>query len=192
MLDLEAVESAATSQRGDNGQPHFSRARLRSAPCCRRRLLASARHCPPTTAPPSSQAAATSPPVESCPIVPTDSPGPTKSTTTIDYVDFIRFGGREYLSGISTATAINRTQLGKLITRSRCAFSELNNRTGKDPGPPRDGDTAFLAAGTPIYAVRGWAPACQLAAERDAEVFVYLATDPAANPARPARCTTRP
>ena len=133
-----------------------------------------------------------SPPIASCPVVPTDSPKPTKSSTTIDYVDFIRFGGREYLSGILTAAPINRTQLGELITRSRCAFSELNNRTGKDPGPPRDGDTAFLAAGTPIYAVRGWAPACRLAAERDGQVFVYLATDPAASPARPARCTTRP
>jgi hypothetical protein len=147
---------------------------------------------PPTTAPTSSKAASTSPPVESCPVVPADSPGPTKSTTTIDYVDFIRFAGRDYLSGIVTTAPINRTQLGELITRSRCAFSELNNRTGKDPGPPRDGDTAFLAAGTPIYAVRGWAPACRLAAERDGRVFVYLATDPAASTARRARCATRP
>jgi hypothetical protein len=91
-----------------------------------------------------------------------------------------------------TAAPVNRTQLGELITRSRCAFSELNTRTGKDPGPPRDGDTAFLAAGTPIYAVRGWPPACRLAAERNGQVFVYLATDPAASTARPAPCATRP
>lgn len=89
-----------------------------------------------------------------------------------------------------TAAPIDHTQLGELITRSRCAFSELNHRTRKDPGPPRDGDTAFLAAGTPIYAVRGWAPACRLAAERDGQVFVYLATDPAASTARPAPCST--
>ena len=113
--------------------------------------------------------------------MPNDSSAPTKSATTIDYVDFIRFGGREYLSGIVTAAPINRTQVSELATRSRCAFSELNKRTGKDPGPPRDGDTAFLAAGTPIYAVRGWAPACRLAAEHDGQAFVYLATDPAAS-----------
>jgi hypothetical protein len=40
-------------------------------------------------------------------------PGPTKSAKTIDYVDFIRFGGREYLSGIVTAAPVNRTQLGE-------------------------------------------------------------------------------
>jgi hypothetical protein len=146
---------------------------------------------PPTTAPASSQAASTSPPVEGCPVVPTDPPGPTKSATTIDHVDFIRFDGREYLSGILTAAPINRTELGELITRSRCAFSELNNHTGKDPGPPRDGDTAFLASGTPIYAVGGWAPARRLAAERDGQVFVYVATDLAAGSAQPAPCALR-
>jgi hypothetical protein len=110
------------------------------------------------------------------------------SVTIIDYVDFIRFDGREYLAGFTPTPPISQDDLGEVVTESRCSLSQLNVRTGMEPPDPTDGDTGFLTAGTAIHAVRGWPPACRLAAEHDGRLHVYLTQEDGADRARPADC----
>jgi hypothetical protein len=129
----------------------------------------------------------TSAPVDGCPDVTTPSATPPQSTI-IDYVDFIRLDGREYLAGFTPTPPISRADLGEVIAESRCSLSAFNERTHTDPGSSRDGDTGFLPPGTDIYAVRGWDPVCRVAAERDGRLYVYLAQETDADHARPALC----
>ena len=145
---------------------------------------------PPVTGPAASasQVRPTPPPVDTCPMLATEPKGATRSRVAIDYVDFVNYDGRQYLTGLAPTSPISRADLREVVTHSRCSLSALNERTGRDPGTPRDGDTGFLPSGTAIYAVHGWAPECRLAAERDGKVQVYLAQDPAADQAQPAAC----
>lgn len=106
----------------------------------------------------------------------------------IDYVDFLNHDGRHYLAGFIPTSPVSSADLGEVVFRSRCSRSALNERTGRDLGLPRDGDTGFLPPGTAIHAVRGWAPGCRLAAERDGQIHIYLALDPNADQAQPAPC----
>jgi hypothetical protein len=127
-------------------------------------------------------------PADGCPPLAAQADGPTTSSVVIDYVDFVNHGGRQYVAGMTGAPMIERTDLGDVVLRSACSFSALNERTRRDPGRPRDGDTGFLPPGTAIHAVRGWKPECRLAAERDGQVHVYVALDPNREPAQPASC----
>ena len=70
---------------------------------------------------------------------------------------------------------VAKTDLDKIVMRSRCSFREFNDRTGQMTPMPADGDTGYLWAGTPVYAIRGWSPACRFAAQHDGEFRVYLA-----------------
>jgi len=115
---------------------------------------------------------------ESCP----DVTGVEGSFAAIDYVDFIQAFGRQYVVSTNpTDTSgsfdpkATRADLGRVVLRSKCSFSALNDRTHKSPGEPRDGDTGFLPPGTPIHALHGWSIHCRLAAEQDGRIHVYLA-----------------
>ncbi|GAA3225070.1 hypothetical protein GCM10017691_13630 [Pseudonocardia petroleophila] len=127
-------------------------------------------------------------PADGCPVLAPEADGPIRSGVAIDYTDFVNHAGRRYLAGFNEAAPVARTDLGDVVLRSRCSLSTFNEITGRDPGRPRDGDTAFLPQGTAIRTVRGWAPECRLAAERDGQVYVYLALDPSAERAQPASC----
>jgi hypothetical protein len=127
-------------------------------------------------------------PADGCPPLPTQADGPTTSLVVIDYVDFVNHGGRQYVAGMAGAPLIERTDLGEVVLRSACSFSAFNERTHRDPGRPRDGDTGFLPPGTAIHSVRGWEPACRLAAEHDGQIHVYIALDPSRESAQPAPC----
>ncbi len=145
---------------------------------------------PAASEPPARQpVTTTSAPVDGCPDVttPTAARGPTRSVI-IDYVDFIRLDGREYLAGFTPTPPVSHADLGEVVAESRCSLSAFNERTRTDPGPSRDGDTGFLPPGTDIHAVRGWDPACRVAAERDGRLYVYLAQETGADHARPAAC----
>ena len=130
-------------------------------------------------------------PFAHCPIV--DSVDGTYAA--VDYVDFVQAFGRQYLdsrvptdiSG-SLRPGATRADLGRVVLRSRCSFSEFNDRTHKNPGEPHDGDTGFLPAGTPIYTVHGWSKHCRLAAEHDGRLHVYLALRAGTDHARPRYC----
>jgi hypothetical protein len=105
----------------------------------------------------------------------------------VDFVDFIRWNGHEYLSG-SSDTGITEDDLGPVVGTSRCSFSEWNSRTGQMPPAATDGDTGFLPAGTPFHAVAGWRPECRLAAAHSGRLHVYLAQEPNAQYATPSTC----
>jgi hypothetical protein len=152
--------------------------------------------CTGNSAPTSGSPATSSPPSTSPSAFAADCPdvtAPDGSFAAIDYVDFVHAFGRQYVArnlGRNTASA-GPVDLGRVVLRSKCSFSALNDRTHKSPGEPRDGDTGFLPPGTPIYALRGRPTACVLAAEQDGHVLVYLAYRDDTHVATPRRCATR-
>ena len=118
---------------------------------------------------------------------------PVKKMTgsvAIDYVDFVRFDGRGYVSGLDDASRhpVPASQLGRELFRVRCSLARLNDRTGKQPAEQRDGDAAFVPAGSPVYAVRGWSPRCRLAARHEGRLYLYLAYRNGVAHAVPVRC----
>lgn len=116
----------------------------------------------------------------------------TSGYVTIDYLDFIRYRGRDYVSGLDPQSRpIPTTQTGGVVLHVRCSLSQLNDRTGKEPAERRDGDAAFLPAGTPVYAVRGWSTNCRLAARRDNRLYLYLAYRNGGQHAAPVACAVR-
>ena len=118
--------------------------------------------------------------------------GAPNSGAAVDYVDFIRAFGLDYLAGFARRPiTVHRSDLGRVVLRSRCSLSALNDRTHKAPGPARDGDTAFLKPGTPIYAIKGWPIRCRLAARWSREFRVYLAQAPNSRHATPKPCALR-
>ena len=107
-------------------------------------------------------------------------------------MDFIHAFGQDYLAGFaSRPITVRRSDLGPVVLRSRCSLSALNDRTHKAPGPARDGDTAFLRPGTPIYAITGWPTHCRLAARWSGQFRVYLAQLPNAHHATPRPCAVK-
>jgi hypothetical protein len=108
----------------------------------------------------------------------------------IDYVDFIHAFDRQYLVQYSRHSAlVHRSDLDRIVLRSRCSYSALNDRTHRTPQePPRNGDTAFLPPGTPIHAVNGWPARCRLAARSGGELRVYFAQQRGTKRAEPRAC----
>lgn len=111
-----------------------------------------------------------------------------RSITHLDYVDFVQANGRNYIADLNRVPLITRAEVGARVMWVRCSFSKLNEATGQVPPKPRDGDAAFLAPGTALYAIRGWSPACRLAASHDGRLHVYLAHQPGGRVATPERC----
>ena len=125
----------------------------------------------------------------SCPKV---AAGKSNSFAAVDYVDFVQAFGHDYVADLmGHGVRATHADLGQIVLRSRCSFSALNDRTGKDPGKARDGDTAFLPPGTPVYALKGWSPECRLAAEHDGRVHVYLAMDDRSVEAKARACALK-
>ena len=87
--------------------------------------------------------------------------GSTSGATHIDYVNFVKWGGRVYLQS---------WQSGRPLTESDLAtvqFHVQRKVAGSGVGPgyqPIDGDAAYLRPGTQVYAVRGYSPDFRLAA----------------------------
>lgn len=113
-----------------------------------------------------------------------------RNQSAVDYVDFVQAYGEQYVAGLANRPIhVARGDLGRVVLRSRCSLAALNDRTHHTPGTARDGDTAFLAPGTPIYAINGWSVRCRLAARSAAGEFVaYLALQPNTKTATPRAC----
>jgi len=110
----------------------------------------------------------------------------------VDYVDFVQALGHNYIADLGGhSIGATRADLAQVVLHSRCSFSALNDRTHKEPGKARDGDTGFLRPGTPIYALKGWSPECRLAAEHDGRVHVYLAMEARSATAKARACALR-
>lgn len=91
----------------------------------------------------------------------------------INWADFIKLNGITYLaSRSSSGRALEKADLGPEFASAQFKVSESIH----DPGyQTKDGDTAFLDRGTPIYSVQGYAPEFRLAATRDGQLIMYEA-----------------
>jgi hypothetical protein len=94
----------------------------------------------------------------------------------IDWVNFIEVGTTQYVAGLTQApTVVHESDLGPVYAHVKFKVSgnvcDTNYRL-------RDGDAAFLDAGTPIYQVNGQPPAEQLAARFSGQIVVYRAMTP--------------
>jgi len=96
---------------------------------------------------------------------------PPGRSSAIDYVDFLRFGGRTYLA---SGQPIKGAALGRVITHVRCSLASAENERRGAP-PIVDGTAAFIAAGAAVYQVRGYPPGCRLAAYSVGQLRLYLA-----------------
>lgn len=98
----------------------------------------------------------------------------------IDWVDFVQLGGRQYVHRIApgAAPSVPADQLGRRLGVVRCRLLDTAPQAGYHP---LDGDAAFLAPGTPVYAVLGRSDA--VAAERDGRYQRYVLAPWAPGPA---------
>jgi hypothetical protein len=114
-----------------------------------------------------------------------------RSVTHLDYVDFVQANGRNYVADLYRVPPITGAEIGDRVLLVRCSFSKLNQATGQVTPEPRDGDAAFLTPGTAVYAIRGWSPACRLAASHDGRLHVYLAYQLGGRVATPEPCSLK-
>ena len=91
----------------------------------------------------------------------------------VDYKDFIKLGGTMYyVADHGVGRAIDRGDLGPVLALVR------GNAPRNDPTlayRARDGDAAFLAAGSPLYTVKGYRPSFRLAASHHGRLWLYEA-----------------
>jgi hypothetical protein len=95
----------------------------------------------------------------------------------IDWVNFIEVGSTQYVAGLQPATAAaQESDLGAVYAHVRYKVSG----NVCDPNYQlKDGDAAFLDAGTPVYLVNGRPPTEELAAWFNGSIAVYFAMRPA-------------
>ena len=90
----------------------------------------------------------------------------------IDWVNFIQIGPAQYVAGLQPPTVLQESDLGPVYAHVK--FKVSGNVC--DPSYRlKDGDAAFLDAGTPIYQVNGQPPSMQLAAHSNGSIVVYQA-----------------
>jgi hypothetical protein len=115
----------------------------------------------PTTAAPTTTALApsTRTPYGDCPV---PIPQPSGQMAAVDYVDFVQANSTNYVGGLpGKLTGADR---GAEQFEVRCDIGAWSDAYGQAT-TTRDGDAAFLPAGTPVYAVNGWSPLCRLMAK---------------------------
>jgi hypothetical protein len=105
------------------------------------------------------------------------SPGSSSSCNAqIDWVNFIQVGSTQYVAGPQPPTSLQNSDLGPVYTHIKFKVSgnvcDPNYRL-------KDGDAAFLEAGTPVYQVNGHPPSDQLAAMFNGSLVVFRAMTPA-------------
>jgi hypothetical protein len=120
----------------------------------------------PSTAPQQSEQA----PYDGCPA---PKPVPSGTSMAVDYVDFIDANGDQYLG--SPSSTLSLADRGDLQLRVLCSISAWSDRYGQTTDS-RDGDAAFLPAGTPVHAVKGSSPLCKLMAKANDGWHLYLAS----------------
>jgi hypothetical protein len=97
----------------------------------------------------------------------------------ITWVNFIEVGATEYFWGTVSATMLQASDLGPVYAHVKF---KVNDNVCDQSYHPKDGDAAFLEAGTPIYQVMGQPPSEQLAARFNGHILLYLAVNEAPPP----------
>ena len=103
-------------------------------------------------------------------------PGSASSCNAqIDWVNFIQVGSTQYVAGPQSQTILVESGLGPVYAHVKFKVSgnvcDPNYRL-------KDGDAAFLDAGTPIYTVTGHLSGDRLAARFNGSILVYQAMPP--------------
>lgn len=107
----------------------------------------------------------------------------TQAVAIIDWVDFIMLDGITYTASDYTnfgevGRSLKDTDLGPEYATVK---NKLDGNVFDTRYRPRNGDAAFLEAGTPVYLVNGYSPRFRLAARRNGRTLLYEAdTNPAA------------
>jgi hypothetical protein len=96
---------------------------------------------------------------------------PAGTGEAVDYIDFLRLGGRSY---DAVAGHIAPRQLGPVITHIRCSLTAEEDQRRSAP-PVTDRTAAFLPVGARVYQVHGYSAACRVAAYGPQGLTVYLA-----------------
>ena len=94
----------------------------------------------------------------------------------VDYVSFIDLGGQQFVGHLDGGPALSRADLGEQIATVTCRIADLTESgTEHVVGGYLDGNAAYLNAGTPIYALHGYATTCRVAVIENGDVTAYLA-----------------
>ncbi len=97
--------------------------------------------------------------------------GGSGQNVIIDWVSFVRFGGVTYLEA-SPGRPLKEGDLGPVFATVKF---KLDGHIS-DPGyQARDGDAAFLDAGTQVYTVKGYQPTFRLAAHGNNSILLFEA-----------------
>src|SRR5579883_1464800 len=101
------------------------------------------------------------------------------TNTVIDWVNFVRFGGITYVAvDTRPGRPLAKNDLGPVFAIVKF---KLDGNV-HDPGyQTKDGDAAFLDAGSKVYTVKGYSPTFRLAAQQDNGLALFEAdTNPQA------------
>lgn len=112
--------------------------------------------------------------------IPLFTPGSAQCGATIDWVNFVKFNGIEYVNGPTpqVGRAIEAADLGPEFARVQ--FKVSGNVCTPDYRT-QDGHAGFLEKGTPVFTIKGYKPEFRLAAWQDQRLVVFEAdTNPQA------------
>ena len=99
------------------------------------------------------------------------SAGVTGTVVPIDWVNFVRFNGITYLEGtIQNGRNLTEGDLGSVFAQVRFKLEENVHDANYHA---KDGDAAYLPAGTPVYTVKGYQPTYRLAAHQDGNIVMF-------------------
>lgn len=105
---------------------------------------------------------------EGCP------PPNADGNAAIEWVPFVRVNGLMFQKTFSPAATVSGSDLGETVLTVKCAIGET---VGNPNYRPRDGDAAYLAAGTELREINGYRPDFRLAAWEDGAWHVYEVDD---------------
>jgi hypothetical protein len=97
---------------------------------------------------------------------------------TSDYIDFVKANGISYVgvAYFSGGTGVGRTLVEADLGPEHFRVKQMLSGAAKGPGyRTTDGDSAFVPAGEPVYAVKGYATTFRLAARREGRLVLYEA-----------------
>lgn len=104
---------------------------------------------------------------------------PSSSTTQIDWVNFVQFAGITYLAhSLHVGRPLQTSDLGPVFATVKF---KLEGNVQDPAYRAKDGDAAFLDAGTIVYTMKGYTPAFRLVAHSNNGLLLFEAdTNPQA------------
>ena len=144
---------------------------------------------PPVAAGSDSPSAGSTAPALGCP--PTK-PYPDGKIVMVDYVGFIQIGNQQFVAQRDGFHTLTRDDLREQVATVTCRIADLTE-SGREgvAGGFLDGNAAYLVAGTPLYAVAGYDPACRVAAIQDGVIDVYFAHHEVNDHSVPTECALK-